>query len=82
METANGLTRRVAALEQAVGIVEALPCVDCGRAHAFEALSLERISATHLGEDVAVPEICGCACCRPVLRELVGRLTWRDRGAA
>ena len=78
METTRGLRRRVDVLEQAAGVIAELPCVDCGRAHVFEALSLDRISAAHMGADVAVPEICRCACCGSVLSDLVGRLARRD----
>ena len=57
METPRGLTRRLEALERAVGAVSEPPCVGCGRLHVLEALSLEWISAVHMGADVAIPEI-------------------------
>ena len=80
MVTPRGLARRVDVLEQAAGVIEALPCTGCGLAHVYEALSLDRISAVHMGEPVEIPEICGCACCEPVLRDLAGRFT-RTGGA-
>jgi hypothetical protein len=77
----NGLTRRVEALEQVTAVMESLPCVDCGIGHLFEVLSLDRISARYEGSEESVPAICECACCAPVLCDLVGRFEAVD-GAA
>ncbi len=77
----NGLRGRVEALEQAVAVVEGLPCIDCGLGHVDDVLTLDRLADRYQGVRDLVPAICGCACCEPVLRDLAAQLARVD-GAA
>ena len=78
----NRLTRRVEALEQAIGVVEGLPCLDCGLGHIHDVLSLDRLAEHYAGSRESTPPLCPCACCAPIFADLVGRLSRHGEGAA
>lgn len=78
----GGLLRRVEALERDADVDGALPCRGCGLGHLFDVLTLDRLAARYAGAVEPVPPICGCPCRAPIRDDLVGRLTWRERGAA